>query len=118
MSIIFSSHILPDVEAVCKHIVLIGKGKLLASGTMEELRREDSRLISIRCKDGNDTLQTQLEATGRKVTVEEDHLVVELSASDSIDAIWQLARAHQIQIRYVKPRRRSLEDVFLSAVAG
>ena len=36
MNLIFSSHILPDVEAVCDYVVVLGRGKLLAQG---EIRR-------------------------------------------------------------------------------
>ena len=32
MSLLFSSHLLPDVEAVCDHIVVLGGGKLLTPG--------------------------------------------------------------------------------------
>ena len=36
-TIILSSHILPEVHATCKRIVIIDKGKLVGSGTPEEL---------------------------------------------------------------------------------
>ncbi|MGA1868626.1 MAG: ATP-binding cassette domain-containing protein [bacterium] len=36
-TIILSSHILPEVQATCKRIVIIDKGKLVGSGTPEEL---------------------------------------------------------------------------------
>src|SRR5439155_14255800 len=35
MSLLFSSHLLPDVEAVCEHIMVLGAGKLLSSGRIE-----------------------------------------------------------------------------------
>src|SRR4051812_24662034 len=34
MSLLFSSHLLPDVEAVCDHIVVLGAGKLLTQGNI------------------------------------------------------------------------------------
>jgi len=36
-TVIFSSHILPDVEAVCDRVVLMDKGRVLDVGTLEEL---------------------------------------------------------------------------------
>ncbi len=48
-TILFSSHILSEVEQVCSRIIIIAAGKLIASGTPEELRRQvsaESRLIA------------------------------------------------------------------------
>ncbi len=45
-TIVFSSHILPEVEAVCDRILVIHQGKLVADGTVEEVCRscaEDPR---------------------------------------------------------------------------
>ena len=39
-TIVFSSHILPEVEAVCDRILLIHQGRLVADGTVEEIRRQ------------------------------------------------------------------------------
>src|SRR5260370_40304049 len=35
MSLVFSSHLLPDVEAVCDHVVVLGAGRLLAEGRIQ-----------------------------------------------------------------------------------
>ena len=37
-TVIFSTHILPEAEAVCDRILIINKGKIVADGTSEELR--------------------------------------------------------------------------------
>src|SRR4051812_834017 len=34
MSLLFSSHLLPDVESVCEHVVVLGAGKLLTQGNI------------------------------------------------------------------------------------
>ena len=49
-TVILSSHILPEVEATCKRIVIINKGRIVASGTIDELRQRitgESRLSGI-----------------------------------------------------------------------
>src|SRR5205085_10691993 len=43
MSLIFSSHLLPDVEAVCDHVVVLGSGKLLAEGKIKDLKQVHNR---------------------------------------------------------------------------
>jgi len=39
---LFSSHILPEVEATCDEAVIIARGRVLAKGTLDELRRQSA----------------------------------------------------------------------------
>ena len=43
VSLLFSSHLMPDVEAVCDHVLVMAKGRLLAEGAMAELTRDGRR---------------------------------------------------------------------------
>src|SRR5579863_7058157 len=53
-TVILSSHILPEVEATCDRILIISKGKIVADGTSENLRRQSQgrELLRIRIEDG------------------------------------------------------------------
>lgn len=53
-TVILSTHILPEVEATCDRILIINKGKIVADGTSETLRRQASgtELVKIRIEDG------------------------------------------------------------------
>src|SRR6476620_10925790 len=48
MSLIFSSHLLPDVEAVCDHVVVLGRGALLAQGKISDLKQAHAGRFEIR----------------------------------------------------------------------
>src|SRR6185436_16882123 len=39
LSLLFSSHLLPDVESVCDHVVVLGSGRLLAEGKIRDLKQ-------------------------------------------------------------------------------
>src|SRR5437763_13555260 len=39
MSLLFSSHLLPDVEAVCDYVMVLGRGRLLAQGLIRALKQ-------------------------------------------------------------------------------
>lgn len=54
-TVILSTHILPEVEATCDRILIINKGKIVADGTAESLRKQASgrELIKVRIEDGN-----------------------------------------------------------------
>ncbi len=45
MSLLFSSHLLPDVEAVCDHVMVLGRGKLLASGRIGKVIADAARPV-------------------------------------------------------------------------
>ncbi|HEX7016090.1 MAG TPA: ATP-binding cassette domain-containing protein [Cyclobacteriaceae bacterium] len=53
-TVILSTHILPEVEATCDRILIINRGKIVADGTADTLRRQatGSELLKIRIEDG------------------------------------------------------------------
>lgn len=53
-TVILSTHILPEVEATCDRILIINKGKIVADGTADALRKQasGSELLKIRIEDG------------------------------------------------------------------
>jgi ABC-2 type transport system ATP-binding protein len=54
-TVILSTHILPEVEATCDRILIINKGKIVADGTADTLRKQatGSELLKVRIEDGN-----------------------------------------------------------------
>src|SRR3954464_5539963 len=64
MSLLFSSHLLPDVEAVCDHVVVLGSGRLLTQGSIRELKQEHQRSFEVRVKTGPAALARRLTAIG------------------------------------------------------
>ncbi|MCK9302951.1 MAG: ATP-binding cassette domain-containing protein [Bacteroidales bacterium] len=54
-TVILSSHILAEVEATCDRILIISKGKIVADGTADELRKhsKDAEVLTVQIEDGN-----------------------------------------------------------------
>src|SRR3954470_9648000 len=50
MSLLFSSHLLPDVEAVCDYVVVLGSGKVLTEGEIQQLKQVHNRCFEVRVK--------------------------------------------------------------------
>src|SRR5438105_447295 len=50
MSLIFSSHLLPDVEAVCDHVLVLGRGALLAQGAIKTMKEGHPGAYEVRLK--------------------------------------------------------------------
>ena len=116
MSLLFSSHLLPDVEFVCDHVVVLGGGKLLAEGKIQDLKQVHQQSFEVRLKADMGAFARRLEAAGCSTTPRDDVLVVRLSADQSPRLLWEAAAAEGEQIRYLRPQRSTLEEVFLNAV--
>jgi ABC-2 type transport system ATP-binding protein len=79
-TVILSSHILAEVEATCDRILIISKGKIVADGTAEELRKRahGKEILKVKIEDGDtNTVFKALQALEPVETVDffknEDH---------------------------------------------
>lgn len=124
-TILLSTHILPEVEATCDRAIVIDRGALVASGTIDELRSgttSDRLAVVVATKAGADPRRVlkKLEVV-RKVrrepgSGETQRLTVRLSAdaepgSATEQIVAALVRA-EIGVRRVEPVAASLEQVF------
>jgi ABC-2 type transport system ATP-binding protein len=117
MSLIFSSHLLPDVEAVCDHVVVLGAGRLLAEGKIRDLKQFHPGCFEVRLKTGPAAFARRLNDLGCTTESREgDLLLVRVPDGGSQQVIWQAAAAQREQIRFLRPQRSTLEEVFLKAV--
>jgi ABC-2 type transport system ATP-binding protein len=116
MSLIFSSHLLPDVEAVCDHVVVLGGGRLLADGKIRDLKQVHTGCFEVRLKANAAGFARRLAARGCTADVQDDTLLVRVPDGQSQQMLWQAAAADHEQIRFLRPQRSTLEEVFLKAV--
>lgn len=117
MSLLFSSHLLPDVESVCEHVVVLGQGRVLAQGRIEDLKQSCDRQYEVRVKSDQPAFADDLAAHGVKSVPVDDHLVVQLPQGANVQSLWETAARVGEQVRFLRPRRSTLEEVFLTAVA-
>lgn len=116
MSLIFSSHLLPDVEAVCDYVVVLGSGRLLAEGKIRDLKQVHNRCFEVRLKADSDIFAQRLKELGCTANQHDDRLLVQLPDGATPQLLWQTAAERLLQIRYLRPQRSTLEEVFLKAV--
>jgi ABC-2 type transport system ATP-binding protein len=118
ISLIFSSHLLPDVEAVCDEVIVLGRGQLLAQGNIKELKAGHEGSFELRIKGDFNLFRERLHDEGCAITNGEDSILVQLQPGATTDLIWRLANESGVQIRHLRPQRSSLEKVFLEAVGN
>jgi ABC-2 type transport system ATP-binding protein len=116
-TVVFSSHILEEVERVAEHIQVIIAGRLAASGDFREIRRlmtDRPHVFTIRSSDDR-RLATALIADGSTTGVEVNAEGLRVHAADFGRFTWllpQAARHLGIGLREVRPADESLESVF------
>ena len=122
-TVILSSHILAEVREVCDYILIISKGKLVASDTPENLERNlgDSDLIEIETKASPDEVRRILETVDGIRSTSTKYLengitwaqIQEKKNTDIREKVFQaFAQNHQPLLK-LNPLQVSLEDVFM-----
>jgi ABC-2 type transport system ATP-binding protein len=117
LSVILSSHLLPDVEKVCDEVMVLSGGKLQYVGTIAALRGDADARYTVRVKDGIERLAEALRGAGFEAEVKGEELTMKLPGGDT-DAVFAAAEKAGVQIRHLAPLRRSLESAFLSTLKG
>ena len=115
IDVVVSSHLLDEVELICDGAVIIGDGRVLADGTIENLRGAGQG-VTVEVEGDVAALVDELVAAGLSVRHEGRRLVVE-GRDDAVHDLVRdgIARHHLALIR-LTPRRLSLEDVYLERV--
>lgn len=120
-TVLFSSHILQEVEAICDRVIIINRGKLVANDKLSNLRSQADNNNVLRV-----TFKEALEAewlqrlrpvqTVNKINTSEWELI----CSDVTEAkrqLLELALQHNLNIVSLQTGGQSLEDVFRSLTA-
>ncbi len=127
-TVILSSHILSEVNAICEKIIIINRGRLVTVDSVEHLERGTGRSTLLRIKAD---AQRGLELIGRMTSVEEvrrmpaqpgdgDSVRLSVVASqngDLAEELFHLCSSENMPILEMRPLDASLEEVFLTLTA-
>ncbi|RYB96189.1 ATP-binding cassette domain-containing protein [Nocardioides glacieisoli] len=108
-TVLLSSHLLNEVELIADEMILIGGGKIVASGTKESLLSGEATSTLVHSED-NDALGRQLTAAGHTVTVEAGGLRVDCDSP----TVGRAALEAQVVLTELRSGATGLEDLFLS----
>src|SRR5687768_14081307 len=127
MTVIISSHILPEIEVTCDRVLIINQGRVVAQGTPTDLRREIFGHSTYQLEVAGDlaalpALLTQLEGDVQiteqstpgadgfaRVTLRTEH------ETDLGEKLLAVLLTHPLRVRALTRAHPSLEDLFLAA---
>ena len=115
-TVLFSSHILQEVEAICNRVVIINKGKLVADDTLSVLRSQSQNSNTIRV-----TFKEKIEAailtslggvqSVNNINTNEWELVCS-NLNETKRLLLELSLQHNLNIVSLQSGEQSLEEVF------
>jgi ABC-2 type transport system ATP-binding protein len=117
-TVLFSSHILPDVEMLCDRVAIILEGRLTRVATVGELVSGSRQQVEIRCT-GVPPLEIAPQLRGVLERRDRPHETAFLLDDDTrLDETLAWLLRSGAHVRAVTPQRATLEDLFLAAAVG
>jgi ABC-2 type transport system ATP-binding protein len=122
INLILSSHLLPDVEYTCDHVVVMDKGQIATFGPIEQLKGPAGRVYEVRVKGEAGPFVAALAAAGFE-THETDEDIMRVfvrgpagEPGDDQRRIAGIAGQCGAQLRHLRASLPTLEDVFARAI--
>src|SRR5580704_16827073 len=127
MTVIISSHILPEIEVTCDRVLIINGGRVVAQGTAAELRREIVGHSTYRVDLAGDAAALPARLAGVEPTLKITEtagpaadgfraLTLTTGCNDELgEALLHTLTAQNFRVRALSRAQPTLEDVFLAA---
>ena len=126
-TLVLSSHILSEVQAVCDSILILSKGRLVACDTAENLTkllkgRENLRLLTRAEEETVRPIVEKVDGVESLAFAEEDGLtavdVTPVEGQDVREALFNAFAETKVPLLELRTEKASLEDVFLELTGG
>ena len=126
-TVMLSTHILPEVEAVCDRAVIIARGTIVAQGTPDELRhsRQMQARVLVECKgpptDVENTLARVAGVSRVEILGNGEYTTAALRPTDGRDVREEVARTvlqHGWPLREIRLEAATLEEFFVQVTAN
>ena len=112
-TLLFTSHILSDVELLCDRVVIMQRGEITSEGQVSDLLESAGRQVEIRLSGASAALKTSLASRAVVVDDGAGHLTLRADGDRAIDEILRISNAAGARLDALIPVRQTLENLFL-----
>ena len=119
VNVLVSSHVLPDIERVSDHVIVLTKGALRSEGLISDLKRIDGRPIDLELKEPSGAfVNAVVTRGGQLLSTKGIHYRVQAPGThdENTKMLFEAARETGAQIRGLQGAERSLEEAFMEAI--
>ena len=117
-TVLFSTHILSDVEAICDRVGILVEGRLTDCGALADLVAPGARAVELVVENVPPDLVARLQQDGTRVLQRDRATVLTFRDEDRARAALSAAVSSGATIVSLTPHRRSLEELFVSRARG
>lgn len=114
-SVLFSSHILQEIESICDRVVIINKGNIVADDKLENLQFQDRKAQTVSVQFAQKADKNALSQLTGVDSVFEENNIFQLSTRDASQLKKQLLEfsiQNGLDILSLQTQSRSLEEIF------
>ena len=119
-TIFVSTHVLPDVQAICDRVIVLAQGRVQLAGTIETLTKPPQPEHHLAGSGPLEKLARKLSERGLPARVEanETESIISLVSpkSEKIRDVWSAAAEVGVRIRSLAPATRPLENIFIDTL--
>lgn len=117
VTVFMSSHILSDIEALCDEVAILKKGKLIATGDLNELLTQSGETqqfeINLKGVSAQNMKSDINTIAGASISAKPNGANVYVFAEEDVNKILQLVRERGGNLVSVQPVKQSLEEFFV-----
>jgi ABC-2 type transport system ATP-binding protein len=117
-TVLFSTHILSDVEAICDRVGILVEGRLTDCGALADLVAPGARAVELVVENVADDLVEKLRQDGTRVLRRDRATVLTFRDEGRARAALAAAVSSGATVVSLTPHRRSLEELFVSRARG
>jgi ABC-2 type transport system ATP-binding protein len=112
--ILFSTHILQEVTAICSRVLVLHQGKLVANEPIENLLKTSQNKVTVIFEQTIDAYLPELKALGFQIELVDKHTLVAESNDTNLlkNKLMSFALAKGLNIQSLQSQQASLEEIF------
>ncbi len=117
-TLLFTSHILSDVEMLCDRVVIMREGRITAEGRVHDLVASTARSVEIHLSGASGTLKESLRSKGTVVEDAEGRITLRADGNQAAAEILRISNVAGARLEAMIPERQSLESLFLESAGN
>jgi ABC-2 type transport system ATP-binding protein len=115
VTIFVNSHLLAEVETLCREVAILHKGKVALTGKMQDLTAGKGYRLTV--PHPPEALTEELRGRATSMAVRDGFVDFQFSSRELVNGAMDLLRAKRCEIEALVPTTSTLEDVFVRTVS-
>lgn len=113
ITVFVSSHLLSEIEMLCSHVAVMNAGKIVAQGSLEQLRNEEPTRLVLAADDIDQAVEILKSRGAGKLRIKGNQVISEVPNDFDVAAVNQILVSSGIPVREIRLEKSSLEEKFV-----